>query len=204
MERRDRPGCGDFRHGLTKWTTMRSWSRSTLCSGKKNRDRSPGRAARGAKHPCVRVGSSRGQPSGQRYRPAGRHGPGPDLIRFGRICRRCPGSAGSQGGCCDTSRAPLSPRAGVVRGGADLSAMPAKDPAAYLQHIRDCCVQVAKCGEIRRKGEIPESIALDAVCRNLEIIGEAAGNHRARVSSGAPRGSVTSDDLGAEHPDPQL
>jgi uncharacterized protein with HEPN domain len=53
--------------------------------------------------------------------------------------------------------------------------MPAKDPVAYLQHIRDCCVQVAKCGEIRRNGEIPESILLDAVCRNLEIIGEAAG-----------------------------
>jgi uncharacterized protein with HEPN domain len=53
--------------------------------------------------------------------------------------------------------------------------MPAKDPAAYLQHIRDCFVQVAKCGEIRKKGEVPESIILDAVCRNLEIIGEAAG-----------------------------
>jgi uncharacterized protein with HEPN domain len=53
--------------------------------------------------------------------------------------------------------------------------MPAKDPAAYLKHIRDCCVQVAKCGEIRRKGEVPESIILDAVCRNLEIICEAAG-----------------------------
>ena len=53
--------------------------------------------------------------------------------------------------------------------------MPAKDPAAYLKHIRDCCVQVALCGEIRRRGEVPESIILDAVCRDLEVIGEAAG-----------------------------
>lgn len=53
--------------------------------------------------------------------------------------------------------------------------MPAKDPAAYLQHIRDCCLQVEKCGELRRQGKVPESIILDAVCRNLEIIGEAAG-----------------------------
>ena len=52
--------------------------------------------------------------------------------------------------------------------------MPAKDPAAYLQHIRDCCFQIAKCDELRRKGNVPESVILDAICRNLEIMGEAA------------------------------
>jgi uncharacterized protein with HEPN domain len=53
--------------------------------------------------------------------------------------------------------------------------MSAKDPTAYLQHIRDSCLQVTKCGALRSEGEVPESIILDAVCRNLEVIGEAAG-----------------------------
>ncbi|MEX2260772.1 MAG: HepT-like ribonuclease domain-containing protein [Bryobacteraceae bacterium] len=53
--------------------------------------------------------------------------------------------------------------------------MPEKDAAAYLQHLRDCCLQLLKCKELRGQGNMPESIVLDAVCRNLEIIGEAAG-----------------------------
>jgi uncharacterized protein with HEPN domain len=53
--------------------------------------------------------------------------------------------------------------------------MPAKDSGAYLQHIRDCCHQIVKCGELRRQGGVAESLLADAVCRNLEIIGEAAG-----------------------------
>ena len=53
--------------------------------------------------------------------------------------------------------------------------MSVKDSAAYLRHIRDCCLQAAKCGEFRRQSDVPESLLLDAVCRNLEIIGEAAG-----------------------------
>lgn len=52
--------------------------------------------------------------------------------------------------------------------------MPAKDPRLYLIHIRDCCGRIldytAGLGS-----EWPETqIVLDAVCRNLGIIGEAA------------------------------
>jgi uncharacterized protein with HEPN domain len=50
-----------------------------------------------------------------------------------------------------------------------------KDPPVYLQHIRDCCLEVITCGYLRERGEVRESIILAAVCRNLEIIGEAAG-----------------------------
>lgn len=53
--------------------------------------------------------------------------------------------------------------------------MPEKHPSSYLQHIRDCCLQIATCGELRSAGAVPESVILDAVCRNIEIIGEAAG-----------------------------
>lgn len=52
--------------------------------------------------------------------------------------------------------------------------MQPKDSLAYLRHVRDCCAQIARCGELREDAQIPESIILDAICRNLEIIGEAA------------------------------
>jgi uncharacterized protein with HEPN domain len=52
--------------------------------------------------------------------------------------------------------------------------MTRKDPAVYLQHIRDCCRQIMAADEFRRQGSLPESLALDAVCRNIEVIGEAA------------------------------
>ena len=64
--------------------------------------------------------------------------------------------------------------------------MPAKDSAAYLQHIRDCCLQAAKCGELRGQCAVPDSLLLDAVCRNLEVIGEAAGKIDAEFRAAHP------------------
>jgi uncharacterized protein with HEPN domain len=53
--------------------------------------------------------------------------------------------------------------------------MAAKDPEAYLRQIRDSYVELLICEELRQKGNLPPSVVLAAVCRNLEIIGEAAG-----------------------------
>jgi len=52
--------------------------------------------------------------------------------------------------------------------------MPAKDPPVYLMHIRDCC---GTSPSTSRQGEQvgPASpLIMDAVCRNITIIGEAA------------------------------
>jgi len=52
--------------------------------------------------------------------------------------------------------------------------MPAKDPRLYLIHIRDCCERILDyTGGIESTwSNVP--VVHDAVCRNLEIIGEAA------------------------------
>ena len=52
--------------------------------------------------------------------------------------------------------------------------MAAKDPNLYLLHIREACERVL--GYTAELGaRWPESpLVLDAVCRNLEIMGEAA------------------------------
>ena len=52
--------------------------------------------------------------------------------------------------------------------------MPAKDPRFYLIHIRDCCQRILDdtVGIESMWPEVPT--VYDAVCRNLEIIGEAA------------------------------
>ena len=47
------------------------------------------------------------------------------------------------------------------------------DPIVYLLHIRDCCEELALCRSLRDEGTIPDSILFNAVCRNLEIVGEA-------------------------------
>ncbi len=47
-------------------------------------------------------------------------------------------------------------------------------PEVYLLHIRDCCLRIAECSDLRRSGATPEHVLLDAVCRNLEILGEAS------------------------------
>ena len=51
--------------------------------------------------------------------------------------------------------------------------MPAKDPQLYLIHIRDCCTRILKYTSGGAEW-MATPIILDAVCRNLEIIGEAA------------------------------
>lgn len=52
--------------------------------------------------------------------------------------------------------------------------MPAKDPRLYLIHIRDCCKRILDftAGMESTWPSVP--VVNDAVCRNLEIIGEAA------------------------------
>ena len=52
--------------------------------------------------------------------------------------------------------------------------MPAKDPYVYLMHIRDACQSALGYSALRRGPPIPEQLLLDAVCRRLEIIGEAS------------------------------
>jgi uncharacterized protein with HEPN domain len=52
--------------------------------------------------------------------------------------------------------------------------MAAQEPRVYLLHIRDCCERVQECSTLRQQGAAPGHILLDAVCRNLEIIGEAS------------------------------
>jgi len=50
--------------------------------------------------------------------------------------------------------------------------MGAKDPAVYLLHIRDSCMDLMECAGFR--GEVSEKVLYQAACRCLEVIGEAA------------------------------
>ncbi len=43
----------------------------------------------------------------------------------------------------------------------------------YLRHIRDCCLQIGECASLRNSA-VPLQILFAAVCRNLEILGEAS------------------------------
>ena len=52
--------------------------------------------------------------------------------------------------------------------------MSSANPEVYLLHIRDCCEELLQCRGLREQGNVPASILLSAVCRNLEIIGEAS------------------------------
>ena len=52
--------------------------------------------------------------------------------------------------------------------------MSARDPRIYLLHIRDCCEELIQCRRLSREGNVPASILFNAVCRNLEIMGEAS------------------------------
>jgi uncharacterized protein with HEPN domain len=52
--------------------------------------------------------------------------------------------------------------------------MAAMDPRLYLIHIRDCCTRILDYTAGLESTWPSVSIILDAVCRNLEIIGEAA------------------------------
>jgi uncharacterized protein with HEPN domain len=52
--------------------------------------------------------------------------------------------------------------------------MPGRDPRLYLIHIRECCTRILDytAGIESTWPDVP--VVNDAVCRNLEIIGEAA------------------------------
>ena len=52
--------------------------------------------------------------------------------------------------------------------------MTSPDALVYLLHIRDCCEEPIACLHLRQQSSVPPSILFSAVCRNLEIIGEAA------------------------------
>ena len=52
--------------------------------------------------------------------------------------------------------------------------MPAKDPNVYLMHIRDCCRRIAEYIATGGAGWPSNPLIMDAVCRNITIIGEAA------------------------------
>jgi uncharacterized protein with HEPN domain len=52
--------------------------------------------------------------------------------------------------------------------------MPAKDSRLYLIHIRECCERILEYTAGIEATWPGVSLVHDAVCRNLEIIGEAA------------------------------
>ena len=52
--------------------------------------------------------------------------------------------------------------------------MPEKDPLVYVMHIRDCCERILSYAAEAGPAWSSQPMPLDAVCRNLEIIGEAA------------------------------
>jgi len=52
--------------------------------------------------------------------------------------------------------------------------MPAKDPLVYLMHIRDCCRRIVEYTASGGADWPANALVMDAVCRNITIIGEAA------------------------------
>ena len=52
--------------------------------------------------------------------------------------------------------------------------MSSKDPLIYLKHIRDCCERIATYASESGPDWPSQQMVMDAVCRNLEIVGEAA------------------------------
>jgi len=52
--------------------------------------------------------------------------------------------------------------------------MPAKDPFVYVMHIRDCCRRIAEYTAAGGAEWPASALIMDAVCRNITIIGEAA------------------------------
>jgi uncharacterized protein with HEPN domain len=49
-----------------------------------------------------------------------------------------------------------------------------KGPPLYLIHIRDCCEKIIEYSSASDGDWMTNKMATDAICRNLEIIGEAA------------------------------
>jgi uncharacterized protein with HEPN domain len=52
--------------------------------------------------------------------------------------------------------------------------MPAKDPLVYIMHIRDSCRRIAEYTTAGGGNWTSTPLIMDAVCRNITIIGEAA------------------------------
>jgi len=52
--------------------------------------------------------------------------------------------------------------------------MPAKDPLVYVMHIRDSCRRIGEYTEAGGVDWPSKSLIMDAVCRHITIIGEAA------------------------------
>ena len=52
--------------------------------------------------------------------------------------------------------------------------MPAKDPLVYVMHIRDSCRRISEYTSSAAPDWPSNSLIMDAVCRNITIIGEAA------------------------------
>jgi uncharacterized protein with HEPN domain len=48
------------------------------------------------------------------------------------------------------------------------------NPRVYLLHMRDCCDRLIECTALQAEGSVPLHVLLDAVCRNLEVLGEAS------------------------------
>ena len=52
--------------------------------------------------------------------------------------------------------------------------MPAKDPRVYVMHIRDSCRRITEYVAAGGPHWTSQSMVMDAICRNITIIGEAA------------------------------
>jgi len=52
--------------------------------------------------------------------------------------------------------------------------MPARDPLVYVMHMRDCCLRIIDYAAQGGPDWPAKAIFMDAICRNVEIIGEAA------------------------------
>jgi uncharacterized protein with HEPN domain len=52
--------------------------------------------------------------------------------------------------------------------------MPAKDSLVYIMHIRDSCRRIAEYSIAGGNDWTSKPLIMDAVCRNITIIGEAA------------------------------
>ena len=56
----------------------------------------------------------------------------------------------------------------------------------YLLHIRDAYERLLECAALRAQRTTPERVLLDAACRNLEILGEAANKTDAEFRAAHP------------------
>jgi uncharacterized protein with HEPN domain len=64
--------------------------------------------------------------------------------------------------------------------------MAGKDTLVYLMHIRDCCERILEYTTRGKEESVSDPMVLDAVCRNLEILGEAAKRTDSEFRSAHP------------------